>query len=352
MYLSEILKRENNNFGLLRLLLAFMVIYGHSNLLMETNHTKNYISFIMGNEFKNTGSRVMSFFFLSGMLITYSLLKKNDVIAFIIARVFRIYPAYIVVILFTALVIGPIFTNLSLHDYLTNSEVTSYIIKNLKLSMQWTLPELFPDNYYPSINSSIWTIPFEIYAYALFLCLYILGVFINKKFATLIACMVVLDTALGTHYIFSWISSDSLPRFIPLAFAFGSLLVLWRDKIKINFQLVIACWVLHYLFKHTLTSLSLAYMALFVTLLFIFSTPLMLKFKPKIDISYGVYLWGYPIQQIIIHFFPKFNSNSLTIAAIIVCTFIGILSWYLIEKPSMNLEKKINLKLKDKKQLT
>lgn len=86
------------------------------------------------------------------------------------------YPGLLVVLLLSAWVVGPLFTELSLHDYFSAKEVHRYITGNLKLKdIQFQLPGLFQDNPYPGINGSLWTLYYEVLLYAMVFALGVVG---------------------------------------------------------------------------------------------------------------------------------------------------------------------------------
>ena len=126
--LEQAIRRENNNFDLVRLIAALAVIFGHSFYLFPTNGYKEPISIILKNDYSGSLA-VYVFFFLSGIFITSSFDKSNSPVKFVIARAFRIWPALIVCILLTVFVIGPIFTNQSLANYFSAHQTWRYLVK-------------------------------------------------------------------------------------------------------------------------------------------------------------------------------------------------------------------------------
>lgn len=159
--LSAILQKENNNFDLLRLLAAIAVIYAHSFVLADAQgHKDIFISLSKG--LSDSGSfAVKFFFFLSGMLVTNSLLSSQNIKKFIIARFFRIYPAFIVVILSGALVFAPLVTTMPLYDYFTHEMVWDYVRHGARLKIEFNLPGVFETNVYKNaVNGSIMDYPF------------------------------------------------------------------------------------------------------------------------------------------------------------------------------------------------
>ena len=79
---------HRNNFNVLRLLAAYMVIVGHMYVLM--GHAPEII---LGSFVHEIG--VFIFFLVGGYLITKSYLSDSNVVRYGIKRIFRIFPALI-----------------------------------------------------------------------------------------------------------------------------------------------------------------------------------------------------------------------------------------------------------------
>ncbi|RYZ93097.1 MAG: acyltransferase, partial [Sphingobacteriaceae bacterium] len=154
--LDAVLIRSNNNFGLVRLLTAFLVVYAHSlELFKETD------SLYVG------GLRIHIFFFLSGLLITASFFHSKTYSSYIIMRLFRLWPAMIVCTLLTVLLLGPLVTTLSSEQYFSHPVTLNYLFNNLLVyNTQFHLPGVFTHNHYPEVvNGSIWTLKLELQCY-------------------------------------------------------------------------------------------------------------------------------------------------------------------------------------------
>ena len=62
------------------------------------------------------------------------------------------------------------------------------------------------------------------------------------------------------------------------------------------------------------------------------------RFQKLPDISYGVYLYGWPCQKLILHFYPITNSNDLFIQSFCLTLCFAYLSWRLIESKFLKLK--------------
>ena len=170
MLLSELSKGRDNNLHLLRICAALAVLASHSWALATGNGTLEPLRALTG---MSLGSLSVDVFFVaSGFLVTASLLTRSNAIDFFWARCLRIYPALMVVILLTVLVLGPALTSLPLRDYLTAYGTRSYLLTNglMVTDARYFLPGVFENNPYPgAINGSLWTLPLELRMYAMLL---------------------------------------------------------------------------------------------------------------------------------------------------------------------------------------
>jgi peptidoglycan/LPS O-acetylase OafA/YrhL len=128
--LSHALSRNENNFGLVRLLAAIAVVYGYSNLLQLPDGSTDWVRNALG--FDGLGALgVYAFFLLSGMLVTASFDRQRSAPRFVALRIARIWPAVAGGSLVTVFVIGPLFTTLPLREYFA-SGVTWANLDNCK----------------------------------------------------------------------------------------------------------------------------------------------------------------------------------------------------------------------------
>lgn len=333
MKLSEILVKDNNNIDLFRLFAASMVIYGHAYALSPPQGKIDIVSMFTKTDYSGSLA-VKIFFFLSGLVVTNSLVNNGNLIRYVIARVFRIFPALIATIFITALVIGPICTTMPIDDYFRSGDVRSYLINNSILNMVWPLPGVFTDNPYPNVvNGSLWTISIEIYGYIMLFSLYVLGALKNKKICNIIFLIILIEPFLSSKMLFPWLSSVNREvDFLAPCFAFGSLLALNKDLISIKFTHCLGFAALAYLLSGNEYSVYFLYACIFLLIIYISSMRWFLKLKPSADISYGVYLWGWPIQQVIYHFLHIESIFLNQIATLFVSIIFGLMSWHMCEK--------------------
>jgi peptidoglycan/LPS O-acetylase OafA/YrhL len=351
MTLSDALRRDNNNLDLLRLLAACMVIVGHSHALVPTDPSRDLV--LTWLDFDYSGSlAVKFFFFLSGLLVTNSLLEKPRVIAFAVARVCRVMPGLIVCVLLCALLLGPIVTSLPLADYFSDPRTWSYIRANVLLMPQWNLPGVFADHRNPGVNGSLWTLPFEVLCYVVLAAAGFFRIFRHRVLASAVLVVVIGYTILTYTVTVHAISQPiNLPlfgfraleaRLLPACFAFGALLAVNKDLVQIRFWVLGLLVLLCALCRGAGLFQFVFYAALFYGLvLAATTTPLRWARLPG-DFSYGVYIYGFPAQQTLVFLYPSWDVHENQAAAMAAALIAGAASWFLVERPAIRAGRRLS----------
>jgi peptidoglycan/LPS O-acetylase OafA/YrhL len=330
MLLSNILRKENNNLDIFRVVAAFMVIYGHAYALLPVEGQRDIVGRLL--VFDYSGSlAVKIFFFLSGLVVTNSLIEKKDIRQFVISRVFRLWPALVVVLAAWAFILGPIFSINSFQEYFSDSAVYEYFFRGLVMDIRYDLPGVFQRNAFKSANGSLWSIPFEVYAYIVLVAIFLLHIINSKRLSVIIFLVILIDPVIGNKLLFTWLPQNFEITLLAPCFALGSLFALFKDKIEIHIAGFASVWILYLLFKISAYNFYFFYVAIFYSIIFVSSRVWTLKFKPTSDISYGVYLWGWPVQQVMAQYFPDHGIRFNQISSIIISASLGYISWRLIE---------------------
>jgi peptidoglycan/LPS O-acetylase OafA/YrhL len=357
--IGEVLDRNKGigpGFDFLRIALAMSVLFAHSFLIAE------------GEKFQYStpplalmhASIIPMFFTLSGFLITGSALRLR-LKDFILNRSMRIVPALAMDIFFAAIVIGPIFTTLSLREYFSSYEFLSYFANIVGL-IHYVLPGVFENNPFPNtVNGSLWTVPFEIGCYAL-MALIILTHLMKRPRILLCAALVFAALVFislsyewvpfgGEGRIFTatnhFIKSDG--RALYVYFLAGILLYLFRNKIPFHPAIFGAAILLFFLAAFDVfaalpqmpVKLLLIPIVAYATVYVGLSPIPRIPIYDRGDYSYGIYLYGYPFQQALVTLFPGLVSPWLHFGiSVVVVTGVAMLSWHFIEKPTLGLRKK------------
>lgn len=343
--------RRNNNFNILRFVAAIFVIMGHMY------HLTGSMSFIVyGQAVSTIGVKIL--FLLSGYFITLSYLSdtsKYHVIKYFIKKVFRIFPALIFVVV-ASMLIGACVTSLPLKDYFGSALFWEYL-DNLRMYPRYVLPGVFTDNPYPSaVNGSLWTMPVELFMYVcvpLFcICHSNLGKIPGGGIAILFALVTLLSIvlpAIGIKrtvlYGTDWCSALAiLPYYLAgcVYALFKNYQYLWNLQIAAFLMFLLGCCSLNQAINELLFLVIFSY--------FIFSfgcskKPFFAWCFKKYDLSYGMYLWGFPVQQMLIYSFHDNLSYAgyfaLTLLIVIIISYI---SFIFVENPMISYARKLNVK--------
>ena len=332
MLLAQVLKRDSNNLDLVRLIAACLVIYGHANAFLPPERAgSDWVAGLLGFDYSGSLA-VKVFFFLSGLVVTNSLLEKRSLLQFAIARVLRIWPALIAVLLVCALIIGPLVTSLPLREYFLDPQTRAYVWGGLRMHVAFVLPGVFDGHVTNAVNGSLWSIPHEVNAYWVLAGAFALGLQRFRWLAVAVTIFIIIDPLLPQRLLFSWRTPNAAIDALAPCFAAGALMALFKDHIRISTNMVFGCLVLFFAFKQAPYAHYLFYAALFFGLLYVFSRPLLVAWRPSVDVSYGVYLWGWPIQQLLSHVVPDMGVQWHRLYAIVMACGMGWVSWHLLEK--------------------
>lgn len=327
-----------SGFDYMRLILALTVIAFHS---VVTSYGHAYQSAFTQTPFGHLFSVILPMFFaLSGFLVAGSLERAKGLTTFLGLRAFRIFPALIVDTIFCALIIGPLVTTLPLQDYFQHADFQHYMGNALGI-IHYHLPGVFQNNPTDLVNGQLWTIPMELECYIVIAGLALFGTHLRPRlFAALI-----LGFSLVLEARVLWAgASPWAGRTLVMCFLAGIALYINRAAIPWSRALFLLCaaFTVASLFDQRLVYLS-PFPAAYTTAYLGLTNPTKIALLKKGDYSYGLFLYGFPIQQVLVYQFPWARDWYLNILTAIPLTFIfAALSWHWIESPI--LERKVILK--------
>lgn len=347
-----------NNFHFIRFVAAILVIYGHSYPLLGLGNLDLLQKWSQGT-FPTAHIGVCIFFSISGYLIAQSLERSHGTFNFIWRRALRIVPGLLGVILFTMFILGPIVTSVSLETYFGSRETWTYF-KILKLipPTAGLLPGVFETLPTQQINGSLWTLSYEVFCYAV-----ILGVFVgfvNKsKYAILLLFLSIWlsfffwhDPLLQNQGPIRWIRLNWFDIFnFSLYFLCGSIIHFF--KIKLDKRVAILLFVIFiilYILSAIVGILPLSSLVWFrylmvpyIVLYFANLKTWINGFEKAGDLSYGLYIYAFPIQQFFVWHFGVNNISpiGLFFMSLAVTLPLAWISWHLIEEPALKLKNAI-----------
>jgi peptidoglycan/LPS O-acetylase OafA/YrhL len=347
MLLSQYAISRDNNFNLIRFLAASLVLFSHSYPIALGKGSHEPLSQLLGTSW---GSIAVDIFFIaSGFFIAASFHYKSSYKSFLMARILRIYPALIVTILLSTFALGLYFTTMLAGEYLSNSQTYKYLFKNITLifGVEYYLPGVFSQNPYPNaVNGSLWTLPYEIKMYCLMVLFISLFSFIGRKCKNnaLTPALVVLLTsaALITHllnHFYAFYDGQSLKLFT--MFFLGSSFFFLKNNINIRSKLGIPLILTLAISTLDKDAFFLAYTLLLPYIVFYLAyvpTGSIRHFNKLGDYSYGIYIYAFPIQQMVAALRPNGGVIEMIGLSFLGTCIMAYLSWHLIEERAIKLK--------------
>lgn len=346
MKLSDYTQGRDNNFNLVRILAALAVLITHSFALAigtgDAEPLRGRLGMTMGS------IAVDVFFITSGFLVTASLLTRQSVIDFVWARVLRIFPALLVMLILTVFGLGIGFTTLPLTSYLTDSSTYFYLLKcaTLITGIAENLPGVFAGNpYQNTVNGSLWTMPYEIRMYAILAVTWIaLRLIGNRRFALFQLAIVAGFLAAGIFVFFSHFYFLAGGQFARLFFMFfsGAAFYVLKEHITLSrsyFWLAVLALLsaavinMHAFF--VVYELSIAYILFYLVYI---PAGRIRKFNLLGDYSYGIYIYAFPVQQSVAALLPGIPVWGMLFTSATATLLLAALSWHLLERRALGLK--------------
>jgi peptidoglycan/LPS O-acetylase OafA/YrhL len=347
-------------FDFMRVALALSVLAYHCVEIIEGN----FIRFWATPGWFMDYAILPMFFSLSGYLIAASAtrLKLKD---FLINRGLRILPALAVEVVLSAVVLGGIFTTLPKSEYYLSSDFWHYFT-NIIGWVNFYLPGVFKDHPETSVNNSLWTIPWEIMCYGIMSALIITSVIKKQKLHWLVPAAAVFlwlgylifqdfvfrngpaEGALfhALHHVFVFRGNVLL-----ITFVLGIATYLYRDYIPYSWPLFWVCALacaaaacfLPAAWQWTpLSTLILAPILVYITMFLGLTRLPKLPFYSTGDYSYGIYLYGMPVQQTLYELFHFQSELMMLLWSAVFSTLFAALSWHFVEKRVLRLRRKFS----------
>ena len=322
-----------NHFNILRLVAAWLVIYGHAWPITGSPGGDLIGKF---TTIKFAGAVAVDVFFVvSGFLIAASL-QRNSVRGYLASRALRIVPALVVCVALTVFVLGPLLTTSP--DYWRAPETWRYLWSNATLwRAEFFLPGVFSTLPQTAANGSLWTLPIEARLYILLLIASLLGALSTKRY------LVPWLLALFGAAVFAWWRAP-LPDWVEndiwcaAFFITGTALWLYREHVRLSWVPVAVLFVLAALTRGTTWFVAPYFLLVCYGTLWIAFSKAPARMAHH-DLSYGLYLYGWPVAQVVQTFSPGGPWHN-----VLWTTAIGLalaaMSWFLVERPALRMKRR------------
>lgn len=326
---------RENNFDLLRLLAALGVFFAHGSFLYDRTQPVFF-----DNTYSLGSLSVYVFFFISGHLTFQSWHRAPRWPLFAAKRALRIFPGLMVAAGFSVFAVGTLATHLDRADFLSSPRTWGLFANYASaLATHHDLPGVFEHLPFPSVvNGSLWTIKYEITMYFILAICGMLGLLTRWRLALLIACCVAAFWAqLSLPLPDSLVAWSDFWQF-SVVFLSGALCnYLPRQQhrwmlVPLLLGLVLSCT------GSTAAAIRCGAFLWLPSLIWLIAyyRPLT-RIHLRHDLSYGIYIYAFPVQQAITevslaHGLSKAVCLALSLALVLL---LAMLSWLYIERPAI-----------------
>jgi len=331
---------HRNNFDALRLIAASSVVVFHSYVLLgkvaqEPLHARGFV------DLGTLGVAV--FFVISGYLVTGSYQRDPRLISFLTKRLLRILPGLLVVLFATAFLLGPLVTTLPLKDYFASPQTWLYPLRNVFLyTVTYALPGVFEALPHPNaVNGSLWSLWVEFTCYLLVAAVGASGLLTLRGVATSFALSLVTFSAVSTRqaslppllYLFVqyWIlfQGGMIAAMLPVTVFRAS----WRIWLGAAVLFVLAVIAPAFPFGTVLSAAVLTVPVMVFALNPVRGVAQAGRFG---DFSYGLYIWAFPIQQVLVGRLGTAIDPALFSLVSLAATLpFAAASWWFVEKRAL-----------------
>lgn len=316
--------RPRNNFDFLRILAATAIILSHSYALVGKPEP-----LFLGRTFGDWGVNI--FFIISGYLLAGT---DDFSIRYFWKRGLRLLPALSASVIVTIFVIGPMVTELSISNYFQDPATWAFLSRILIFFGVDRIPGVFEDNPFPNaVNGSIWMLPYLVVMYVI---LYIYGYYKLLKNKLVMIYMLLIAYAMIPPDVNSFVGIISTWYFWHwyLYFFIGSLLYIYKNILNFGIQTTIFSLLLYIYslyFDYFETIHYIAYPIIIISISLI-KSDIFNNVGKYGDFSYGMFVFAWPIQQTIVHFWHSINAPQMFFLSWFISLSVAIASWNLIER--------------------
>jgi peptidoglycan/LPS O-acetylase OafA/YrhL len=322
----------------LRLLAAVLVMFSHAFLIATGNEEREPLVRLLGPGNILGLYSVFTFFIISGFLLSRSLSSNPSATTYAVNRALRILPGFVFCVIATAFVIGPIGSTMGAREYFRSPPVYEFVRFSVETLDGASLPGVF--SYRDSsglaavVNGSLWSLRYEALSYVFLLLVW-----------ALVPSSGLLAGVMGATALVAWLYPSAS----------------FLTSIAYTLPYFAAGVVMHWAYRRHGTRPAGALLALVLLLAASLLGIQLYAFAPlgaylivfigerpnpgswlatKIgDCSYGLYLYGWPAEQIVKQVTQTTDPMSLFALALPLAFGCALVSYHVVEAPAMRLRK-------------
>ncbi len=335
-------ERQQNNYNILRLLAAIFITLSHSFGLLKLSE-KEPLNQVSHQTIQFSFIGLCIFFSCSGYLIAKSACTSVSFKNYIWKRFLRIQPLLIVWCLIAIFIVGVLFTSLSATNYFINKDTWAYLKTILPVfGIRFTLPQVFSNNIAENgVNGSLWTLVIEERLY-----LFIALIFLFRRAAK--SFFISIIVLLNIVYYISTISLqgsflsgfNTSGSFYSIIFLNASLLYFLKVAFSKSISVLLICSAVLLVASFS----GFDFLKVIAIPIFIIAISQIKGITNKVgkygDFTYGIYIFSFPTQQILIATKCVSNPFALFFYTMLIVLPLAIISWHLLEKKMIRLKNK------------
>jgi peptidoglycan/LPS O-acetylase OafA/YrhL len=342
----ELASRSGNNFNVLRLMAASLVVLSHAFELPTGLSQHDWAFSVTGRSF--AWYAVNLFFVISGYLIFLSWQRSPSAISFFWARFLRIMPGLVLMLLLTVSILGIAFSTVAFLNYTANDLTLRYLFGCLSIIfVKYELPGVFSSNPLNAVNGSLWTLRYEVFCYFSVAMAGLSGLlsFPHIRRNLLIAgilvssCVLIWFDTTGLHQSDGKLNMTYELARLAMCFQLGGLYSEMEKKLPLKFIVVFGLVALMMAVARTplftpVANVTTAYAAIWFA--FVPRGGWIAWTRSAPDYSYGIYIYAFPIQQALISSMPGISPLGTFVLGFCITLVFAALSWHLVERPALS----------------
>jgi peptidoglycan/LPS O-acetylase OafA/YrhL len=338
---------RNHQFDLLRILFATLVLLSHAPEITDGNASRELLHRLTRAPMTFGTLGVDGFFVLSGYLIVQSWLGDPEFLNFLRKRVLRIVPGYLVAVALSTLTVGLLAPGAA-HFF---RDLDVHFVNSVVLLSSPATPPVFPGHPYAMVNGAMYTIGYEFRCYLLVALLGLCGL-LRRPILVLVATTLLLSSFLYAaplermhwpRHMEALVGQPAVAFRLTAVYLVGCCFYLFRNRIAFRPLFALATTVVMavcFVFAPARAELAMVlgggYLMFYLGQMHL---PWLSGMSRLPDISYGIYLYGWPVESLWI-WFHRGSPWIAFLASTVICFGLGWLSWHFIERPALTLKRK------------